>query len=605
MNTIADTGPTDPRDGGLPGTRVVEAIAPPRVPPDNPAAGMQIGEFLLLEEVGRGAFGRVFLAEQEALNRRVALKVSKLRAKTAEEGKSLGGLEHESIVKVYSTFTDEHTGWQCLCLQYVPGADLRAVIDRLYANGTPAVGRDILAALDAVGRRDAPFDAAALRDRDALAADDFPQAVCRLGGRLAEALAFAHARGVLHCDIKPANILLSPYARPMLVDFNVAFDRTRRGDSGALGGTRFYMAPEHELALKDRTPAVVDARCDIYSLGVVLHELATGKKPIPVDLNGEEPPDPLDAVPRELAAVIRRCLQPDAAKRYQSADELVRSLSGAWQLLAARRALPRPERLGRWSIAHPIAALALASMAPHLAASAVNITFNAVQIQLNEHQKQAFAAMVLAYNAAVYPLALAIAVILFRRVALPLPLLPRLGGTAIDELRRRVRQLGWWVVAIGAIGWFPGGLLFPLVVDASAGPFENPGATYGQFLISFTLSGLIGVVFSYLGVQYVVFRSLLPRMGNPDAYTASAMRAEVRPLIAPFGPLVLLASAIPLTGAVLLIAFTEGTMTLGFRLLMAGLIGLGAGGVALAERTVSRIHRLAAVWNATDECGHF
>jgi hypothetical protein len=94
-------------------------------------------------------------------------------------------------------------------------------------------------------------------------------------------------------------------------------------------------------------------------------------------------------------------------------------------------------------------------------------------------------------------------------------------------------------------------------------------------------------------------------MGNPDAFAAAAMRAEVRPLIAPFGPLVLLASAIPLTGAVLLIAFTEGTMTLGFRLLMAGLIGLGAGGVALAERTVSRIHRLAAVWNATDEPGNF
>jgi uncharacterized membrane protein len=119
--------------------------------------------------------------------------------------------------------------------------------------------------------------------------------------------------------------------------------------------------------------------------------------------------------------------------------------------------------------------------------------------------------------------------------------------------------------------------------------------------MSFVLSGLIvGVIFSFLGVQYVVFRGLLPQLGNPDTFDVQSMSDQARALIAPFGALVLLASAIPLTGAVLLIVFTDGTLTLCFRVLMAGLIGLGAFGVTLAERTVRRITRLASVWLVSD-----
>jgi eukaryotic-like serine/threonine-protein kinase len=586
--------PTDPRELDLPETRLAAAATPhsPAMhqPPEQPVAGMQIGEFLLLEEIGHGAFGHVFLAGQETLNRRVALKVSRLRAMSADEGKSLGGLEHDHIVKVYSAFTHPGTGWHCLCLQYVPGADLRSVIDCLHRGAPPSAGRDILSAVDTVGRKDATFDPAALRDRDSLAADNFAQAVCRLGGRLAEALAFAHVKGVLHCDIKPGNILVTPYGRPMLADFNVAFDRSRRGDEGGLGGTRAYMAPEYAAALKNRDPKCVDGRCDIYSLGVVLFELATGARP---DAGSK---DALDRVPRELAAVIRRCLEPDPARRYQSAAEVATALAGAWQLLAARRALPKPQRFGRWVVAHPIFALAIVAVIPHLAASLVNIAFNAVQIDLYGPQKSAFAATVLAYNFAVYPIGVGIVVWLFRRVARPLPTLARMEGPEIDNLRRRIRQLGWQTTLIGALGWFPGGLIFPLAIDLAAGPFEYPAQIYVPFVISFTLAGLIGVVFSYLGVQYVVFGSLLPRVGNPDTYTPTGSRAEVRPLVAPFSLLVLLASAVPLTGAVLLIAFTDGGMTLGFRLLAAGLIGLGAGGVAIADRAVRRIHRMASIW---------
>src|SRR5262249_13454984 len=142
-------------------------------------------------------------------------------------------LEHDHIVKVFSEFSDPASGRRGLCLQYVPGADLGKVLRAVHsASAPPTSGSAIVAALDAIRKGEIGFDPAALRDRDALAGDDFAQAVCRIGARLAEALAFAHARGVLHCDIKPANILLTPYGRPMLADFNVAFDRSRHAASG-------------------------------------------------------------------------------------------------------------------------------------------------------------------------------------------------------------------------------------------------------------------------------------------------------------------------------------------------------------------------------------
>ena len=96
----------------------------------------------------------------------------------------------------------------------------------------------------------------------------------------------------------------------------------------------------------------------------------------------------------------------------------------------------------------------------------------------------------------------------------------------------------------------------------------------------------------------MVFRALLPRLGNPDAYTPAGMWDEVRPLTAAFGPAVLLASGVPLLGAVLLLTLDDGPMTFGFRLLVVKLIGLGVAGVSLAERVVRRLRQLAAVWQA-------
>ena len=112
---------------------------------------------------------------------------------------------------------------------------------------------------------------------------DWTETVCWLGARLAEALDYAHTHGVVHRDIKPGNILLSQYGRPMLVDFNLAFQPLSDMDEPAspLGGTLAYMAPEHLDAFsrepRRRRPSRQAA--DIYSLGVVLYEMLTGGLP--------------------------------------------------------------------------------------------------------------------------------------------------------------------------------------------------------------------------------------------------------------------------------------------------------------------------------------
>jgi hypothetical protein len=351
------------------------------------------------------------------------------------------------------------------------------------------------------------------------------------------------------------------------------------------------MAPEHLRASESGAAGAVDERCDVYSLGVVLHELVTGLRP------GQIPgTDPLAGTPRELAQVIRRCLEPDPAARYATAADLAAALAGAWHLLAARRALPKPGRVGRWVVANPVWALAAAGLVPHLGGSVLNISYNTVEIEtaLSPKQQTAFEAMIVGYNLVVYPVCAAILFTLLRRIGEGLRALAAGRGGPADRLRRRSRRLAWLVIALGCVGWFPGAVVFPLGIDLIAGPLRRE--VYGHFAVSCVLSGVIGVVFSYLGVMYVLLRAVFPLAGNPDGYRPGAIGAELRPLAGLFAPFPLLACAVPLTGAVLLVSLSGDRMTLGFRFLVVGLIGLGVVAVGLAERLTRRLARLALVW---------
>jgi eukaryotic-like serine/threonine-protein kinase len=279
------TEPGEPIDIFAPSTGIEAEsfLAPTKVQPPAPVPkgrlrpGERLGDFIILRELGRGAFATVFLAHEVTLDRRVALKVSENRG--LGEGQALAELQHQHIVQVFAQFTDSANGKHCLSLQYVPGTTLAGIIDHLHTGGIrPALGQQVLEAIGIESQDEIPFDPAGIRNRQTLAASDFAAAVCWIGVQMAEALAFAHGRGVLHCDIKPANVLVNPYGEPLLADFNVAIEKHRIDTS--VGGTLAYMSPEQlALFLKVEGHTDIDARSDIYSLGVVLFEFLTGRLP--------------------------------------------------------------------------------------------------------------------------------------------------------------------------------------------------------------------------------------------------------------------------------------------------------------------------------------
>jgi hypothetical protein len=250
-----------------------------------PAVGDELFGFRLRYELGRGAFARVFLAEQAALaGRPVVVKVSAIEG---EDPQTLAQLQHTHIVPIYSVHEDARAGVRAVCMPYFGGASLSRVLHNVWSEGnTPTSGEDLL---DALTRVEGPpsfevpgpesvkgveLDNPPLADsgsathpgsprplRSPLTGLGYVQATAWILNRLAEGLQHAHDRGVLHCDIKPSNILLGSDCQPMLLDFNLAQKFAGAGGAhtqvqSTLGGTVAYMAPEHLRALATRDPAL-------------------------------------------------------------------------------------------------------------------------------------------------------------------------------------------------------------------------------------------------------------------------------------------------------------------------------------------------------------
>jgi len=325
-----------------------------------PEAEETIGGFFLVEELGRGAFARVFLArETELAHRPVALKVTR---RGSREPQTLARLQHTHIVPVHSYRTDAASGLHLLCMPYFGRVTLARVLAdpavQAALSGTVLV--EALDRLDTAGELPAGSTAGRLE----LARRPYSRAIAWWCARLAEALAHAHDRGVLHRDIKPSNVLVTADGMPMLLDFNLAREPLpadgSAADSATLGGTIDYMAPEHLQALGEPLSDKVDGRADIYGLGVVLYEAVTGERPFASQRRGRSvdeallgaaldrlrPLPPLrerhPEVPRALEAVIRRCLQPEPSSRYQRASEL------AADLQAVADDLPLPHAREPW-----------------------------------------------------------------------------------------------------------------------------------------------------------------------------------------------------------------------------------------------------------------
>jgi serine/threonine protein kinase/Flp pilus assembly protein TadD len=351
-----------------------------------PAAGTEFLGFHLLAELGRGTFSRVYLARQgELADRPVALK---LAGDVLGESRTLAQLQHTNIIPIFSVH--HASPFHAVCMPFLGSTTLADVLDDL--RGKPSLPASGEALVDTVNARRsrtrgsagsfpppplpevstpdvAPEPAASLKG---LAGLTYVQAVLRIAARLADGLAHAHERGILHRDLKPANVLLTDDGQPVLLDFNLSEDtKPRSGAPAALvGGTLPYMAPEQLVAFRRRTrPA--DARGDLYSLGVILFELLTGRHPFPtrsgsldevltrmIEDRRPQPPRlrPANAaVSPAVEAIVRRCLEPEPARRYQTARDLQEDLERHLNDLPLRHAREPSarERARKWARRHP------------------------------------------------------------------------------------------------------------------------------------------------------------------------------------------------------------------------------------------------------------
>lgn len=593
-----------------------------------PQPGEQLGDFELVRLLGFGSFAKVFLARQRSLDRLVALKVS---TNSGTEALTLAQLEHDHIVRIFSETVDSERNLRLLCMQYVPGTTLERLLTVLTEqHGNTWSGREFLQVLDALSQQAAPLEPAALRDRELLASCDRVEVTCWLGARLAEALAHAHACGVLHCDIKPANILLNGYGRPFLADFNVALAR-RQTDltEQRLGGTLAYMAPEHLEAFHPRgntPPEAVDHRADIYSLGIVIFRLLTGRLPFPPlpqhgDLAnhlqqlaaarraGAPPPSRWSQTPAVVERVVCRCLAPQPEERYPSAAELAQALEGCRELRRRERTLPPAGPISRALLRRPFLMGFLLGLLPHLLGSLVNIAYNAVHLvsHLQTEQQVLFQRLVLGYNLLAYPGCVAVLCWLllplvrgWRRLSQPAPVT----DAEVTRLRQRTLSLPGWCATLSCLGWLPGGLLFPLALEGLSGPL--PPGVFVHFLISFTISGLIALTYSVLAVQYLVLRICYPRMWADGQGVRRLAPQELRGLDWRLSGLQFLAVLIPLAGAILMVGVGPGQFREAngqfnasryevFRLLVTALLALGMLGLGIALLVCRRLQETLTV----------
>ena len=342
--------------------------------PGVPDAIREFGPYTLQKELGRGAQGVVYLAEHRQLRRKVALKMltsagaqsRDVRDRFQREAEITSKLDHPGICGIHEV--GEVGGIPYIAMQYLRGTTLADLIQRARSQSGEGA---------ATAKIDPAETTASLTGKEAT------QDVLLLIERAARALHAAHQSGLVHRDIKPGNIMISPDGQPVLLDFGLARDVEDAGhtltETGAIMGTPAYMSPEQLRAQRDKT----DRRTDVYSLGVTLYECLTLRRPF--DAPGFEalytqilqgtPPNPRklnSRIPVELRTVIEVAMERDPARRYATALDLAEDLRRvrSFEPIRAKAADPLL-RMRRWARREPAKAVALLAVVVFAVSGAV------------------------------------------------------------------------------------------------------------------------------------------------------------------------------------------------------------------------------------------
>lgn len=550
-------------------------------PPEMFQPGDKLDDFEILRPLGTGSFATVYLARQLSLGRDVAIKVSIKKPSESAEGEArvMAQLEHDHIVKVYSEKTDKRRGVRVLCMQYIPGVTL----DRLLASVDCQSfnGKTVLESLARLCPPGAAMDPAALRDRDELAAQDRTGVALWIGMRLAQALSYAHERGVLHFDVKPGNILMNAYGRPMLADFNVSRDnRWTKNDLSRFGGTFHYMAPEQRAVFdaenKKQAAARLDGRADLFALGKVVHEML-----------GDEERGP------EVAALVLRCTAVNPSHRFNTARDASEAFESVLEWREATRDLPRVPRWMRAAEHAPLIALSAFGAIPQVVASAVGASYNYLRIvsDLTPEQQDVFQQLNTIYLPISYTVLVALWLSPLWKVHqyLKNPLAFASRPDEVARLRRRVLNLPHLGILVTVLGWIPGSVLYPLAIHRYGGPLST--MHFAHFLVSFDLSFLIALAYSYLIHQSMVLPLLYPKCFVGQTHVRQTMRVELGNAGGRIRGFSFLTGLIPLAAALIALFLSppDAQGFESFRALIVTLITVGVVGIFYALGTSQRL----------------
>lgn len=345
-----------------------------------------LGDFRIQNELGRGGMGVVYEAEQLSVGRKVALKVlpyaamldKRQIARFQNEARAAATLEHPHIVPVY--FVGNERGVYYYAMRLIDGRNLAEVMGELRGTqdeGAPLsqLASQLVSNSASMGARPVGKEAKTETGREqVLGTSDFTsdqgnrsriyfESIARVGVQVAEALEYAHSHGIIHRDVKPANIILDVLGDAWITDFGLARIEADAGltMTGDLIGTLRYMSPEQTTSNR----MTIDHRSDIYSLGATLFELLT-LRPLFVgddratvlrQIAEDEPvlPSKIDAkIPRDLETIVLKAIRKSKDDRYETAQELADDLNRflSHQPVLARRT-PMLRRIRMWTRRHP------------------------------------------------------------------------------------------------------------------------------------------------------------------------------------------------------------------------------------------------------------